>query len=397
MTTTSVSVPTPAGPARRVAGPADVLRTVLDHGPVARTTIGELTGLSAAAVSRQLGRLAGAGLVRDEPVPRPRGTVGRPHVPVDIDTGQHAVAGLHVAVPYATHVLMDLRGRVLAERRLPHPPDAGPDGLPARLGDDLGRFLREHAGRRRLLGVGVATGGWVDPDRATVVEHPQLGWRDVPIGGVLERRLGLPVRVESHARALARAEQLVGDLRFRARTSMVGLFVGNVVDAALATGGLVHQGPGAAAGDVRHLPVGSDVRCPCGRAGCFLATVTESAVARRAVHRGHLAEPRFADVRAALRDGAPWAVTLFAERARAIGRAGALLLDVINPEVMVITESGLADRPELLAELHTEVARYSHVCTDPERTVVAGSFRTHALAVAGGSVALHDVYHRPLP
>jgi predicted NBD/HSP70 family sugar kinase len=386
----------PADDGRRATKAAAVLRAVLDRGPVARSTVGQVTGLSAAAVSRQLAELADLGLVRDRPLRATRSVVGRPHVPVDVDTRRHLVAGIHVAVLHATLVLMDLRGRVLVEERVPHPVGLPAADVLAELAARMVAFLAEHAGGRRPLGVGVATGGWVDPGRRAVVRHPRLGWHDVPVGAVLEQALGLPVRVENHARALARAEQLIGHERGRARTSLVHLFVGNVVDAAIATCGTVHQGPGAAAADVSHLPVGGDTPCPCGRTGCFEATVTERTLVRRAVADGRLAVPRFSDVLAALAAGERWAVDLFRERARSVGRAAALLLDVINPEILVVCEAGIARHPELLAEIHDEVARGSHVCTDPERTVLAGSFGTGALGVAAGSVVLHETYARPL-
>ena len=385
----------PAADSRKAANAAAVLRATLDHGPVARSTIAQLTGLSPAAVSRQLTELAGHGLVRERPVRGPRSTVGRPHVPVDIDTRRHVVAGVHIAVPQATLVLMDLRGRVLIEQRVPHPDPAAASVL-ADVGDRMTRFLAEHTNGRQVLGVGVAVGGWVDPTRGAVVRHAPLGWWDVPIREVLERRLGLPVRVESHGRALARAEQLVGRERVRARTSLVHLFVGNVVDAAIATGGAVHHGPRSGAGDVSHLPVGGDARCGCGRTGCFEAAVAAHAITQRAADDGRVPVPRFADVLAALKADEPWAVELFRRRLRLIGRAVALLLDVINPELLLVCEAGTARRPDLIADLHEEVARHSHVCPDPRRTVLPGSFGIGALGIAGGAVILHDIYAHPL-
>jgi predicted NBD/HSP70 family sugar kinase len=87
---------------------------------------------------------------------------------------------------------------------------------------------------------------------------------------------------------------------------------------------------------------------------------------------------------------------LFRDRARLVGRAVALLLDVINPEVLVVTEAGVVRDPDLLAALRGEVAERSHVCTDPERTVVASSFGSRALGVAAGSIMLDATYARPL-
>jgi predicted NBD/HSP70 family sugar kinase len=388
--------PPEAGDGRRGQNAAAVLRAVLDQGPVARSTVGRLTGLSAAAVSRQLAELADLGLVRERPVRAPRPAVGRPHVPVDLDVRHHVAAGVHIAVLHTTLVLMDLRGRVLVQERVPHGPDRSAPAVLADLVERTTAFLDAHGAARRPLGVGVATGGWVDPARGVMVRHRELDWRDVPVGPLLAERLGLPVSVEGHARALARAEQLFGHERERARSSLVHLFVGNVVDAAIATGGSVHEGPNAAAGHVSHLPVGGDAPCACGRRGCLAATAAEWAVAGRAVAEGRLRTPRFADVLAAVEADERWALDLLRDRARAVGRAAALLLDVINPDVLVVCEAGTARRPDLLADLRAEVARHSHRGGDVARRVVAGSFGVQALGVAAGSVVLRETYDRPL-
>ncbi|MFI6845027.1 ROK family protein [Kitasatospora sp. NPDC050467] len=73
------------------------------------------------------------------------------------------------------------------------------------------------------------TGGTVDPERGMTARHEQLQWRDMPLGELLARASGLPVRVDNHARALTQAEILFGHRA--ARRSMVQLFVGHVVDA----------------------------------------------------------------------------------------------------------------------------------------------------------------------
>ncbi|NEC49687.1 ROK family protein, partial [Actinospica acidiphila] len=114
------------------------------------------------------------------------------------------------------------------------------------------------------LGVGFASGGWVDRAAGTVVDHPLLGWREVPAREVLRARTGLPVHVDGHARALADAERLFG----RAGGSALHLFAGNIVDAAFATRDEVHHGPRSQAGAISHLPLaGGTERCPCGRTG----------------------------------------------------------------------------------------------------------------------------------
>ncbi|MEV6345613.1 ROK family protein [Actinoplanes sp. NPDC051851] len=110
----------------------------------------------------------------------------------------------------------------------------------------IAAIRREHQGTRRIVGLGLATGGWVDTADGTVVEHPFLGWRDVPMGALLAAATGLPVWADTNSQALLRAEQLFGEAAAQARESAVHLFAGNVVDVAFATGGVVHEGPRSA-------------------------------------------------------------------------------------------------------------------------------------------------------
>lgn len=159
---------------------------------MARSTISRLTGLSPASVTDYCARFAELGLIRESATPERSGGVGRPHVPVDLDGTRFIVGGVHVAVPYTTVALLDLRGRVLAERRLRHDTAAGrtePARVLARAADGLGALFAEAAGCTPL-GVGVAAGGWVDRDSGTIVEHPLLNWREVPVRELLGARTG---------------------------------------------------------------------------------------------------------------------------------------------------------------------------------------------------------------
>ncbi|MFB6783695.1 MarR family transcriptional regulator [Streptomyces sp. NPDC056352] len=64
-------------PARRASGTGSVLGAILDHGPVARSTVARLTGLSPASVTGHVGQLLARGLVRERRrPPAPGGSAG---------------------------------------------------------------------------------------------------------------------------------------------------------------------------------------------------------------------------------------------------------------------------------------------------------------------------------
>ncbi|MEV7402996.1 ROK family transcriptional regulator [Streptomyces sp. NPDC091267] len=395
--TTAPHISRATGDGRREANAATVLRTVLDHGPVARRTIADLSGLSPAAVSRQCTDLVNLGLVRELPELVASSGVGRPQIPVDLHTGESAgpvAAGVHIGVPGSTFGLLDLRGRLLARRALPHD-GLAPAELPLRIVQGLRAFLADAGRGRRLLGVGAALGGWVDPATGTAVRHDALGWQQRPLAAQLARGLGgLEVRVDNHARAVAQSEILFG--RPAARRSLVHLFIGNVVDAALGIAGVVHQGPGSGAGDVAHLPVpDSTATCPCGRSGCLEATASNTAVAQTAVRRGIVPEPDAFLVVDAAAAGDRRADRLLRERARAVGRATALLLDVLNPDLVVVTEHSSLVNPDYLEEIRGAAVDLSHVCGDPER-IVSPHAGTAVLPVAAGTILLNPLFRSPL-
>lgn len=385
------------GDGRRETNAATVLRTVLDHGPVARRTIADRSGLSQAAVSRRCTDLVRLGLVRELPELSTGNGVGRPQIPVDLHTGESdgpLVAGVHIGVPASTFGLLDLRGRLLDRRTFPHDGITAGE-LPPRIVRGLRAFLDDVRRDRPLLGVGAALGGWVDPGSGTAVRHASLGWAGRPLAAELARGLdGFEVRVDNHARAVAQSEILFG--RPEARRSLVHLFIGNVVDAALGITGVVHQGPGSGAGDVAHLPVpDSTVVCPCGRSGCLEATASNTAMARTAVRRGIVPWPDAFLVVDAAAAGDRRADRLLRERARAVGRATALLLDVLNPDLVVVTEHASLTNPEYLEEIRGAAVDHSRVCQDPER-IVSPHAGTAVLPVAAGAVVLNPLFRSPL-
>ncbi|MBL7501185.1 ROK family transcriptional regulator [Frankia sp. CNm7] len=398
-----------ADPARPGNSAAAVLRAVLDHGPVARAAIGQATGLSPAAVSRQAADLISLGLLRELPDARQAaGRAGRPHIPVDVDTARHLACGVHIAVPMLTFGLVDLRGHVVAQEQVEH--DGDPARVLALLGRHLPDFLRRHhglprAGRiardrtalapaGRLLGVGVVSGGLVDTRGGTILEHAPLGWRDVPVAAPLTAATGLPVHVDSHARALAQAEILFGDPR--ARRGLVHLFAGHVVDAAIAMDGTVLRGQRSAAGGVAHLRIpGGTQRCACGGTGCAEATLSERAWLARATAEGVVARPDIRLLADAVARRQPLAVALVRERLRLVGRLVALLIDMIDPEVVVLTEMATLQLPELIADVHAEVAARSRSCGAPGQVVRPSSFGPDVLAVAAAASILGAVHRSP--
>lgn len=385
-------MPSPA----RAANAAAVLRAVLQHGPVPRSRIAELSGLSPATVTRLYPLLAERGLLRELDEPDAAQTLGRPRVPVDLDASGLAVLGVHIGVRRSVFGLLDPRGRVLGASELEHE-DPSAESVIDQACTRLRSLRARAAGRRRVLGLGVITGGRVAAEAGLLDEQPGLGWRDVDLRTEFARRTGLPVFVDEHVRAMASAEALFGRAR-RAR-SFGYLYVGNVIGFAYNADGVVHRGSHAAAGEIAHLPLGhapdaAAAPCACGARDCFLAHAGERVVGERAVDLGVVPEPRIGLVIKAARAGDERADELLRQRARNVGAAIAVLSGILDPELFVVAGAGLTEAAEYLPDL-LSAARRRRPGAD-RVTVLPTAFGARVNAVAAASLVIDRVVRDPL-
>ncbi|MGI5238061.1 ROK family protein [Dactylosporangium sp. CA-139066] len=323
---------------------AAVLRAVRTRGPLSRTEIALAVGLSPTAVTKITADLVRAGFIGEtrDPVPAAR-EPGRPRVPVELDRTRHRFVGVHIGLRRVTVGLVDLGGEVVAQRARAHGAATRPGSVIARARRLVEEVLaQDGAGPGQVLGYGACSGGWVLPETGVVRELPGLGWRDVALRDGL-RIDGLPEpAVDSSVRALALAEARGGAAQ--GVDDVLYVFAGNVIGCAHVLGGRVARGRNAAAGTIDHLAGFGGARagdpCSCGRGGCLRAVAGDAAVLAAAQEAGLVPAGALIEDLAAVARGdsahAAAADALLAERARRIGAAIGALLDLFDPEVVVV-------------------------------------------------------------
>ncbi|MFC8047541.1 ROK family protein [Nocardia sp. NPDC057353] len=360
---------------------AAVLRAVLELGPVPRSVVARHVGISPATVTWQSRSLLEAGLLIELPEAVSLSGIGRPYSPLALNSAGTVVIAVHIAAAQTTVAVVDIAGAVLSGDQIPHR-SFDPDDILTDAGEAIGRVRAAEVGRR-VLAVGVAIGGRVDRRAGTVLEHSFLRWHDVPVRDRLAAATGLPVELDSHARALMHAEQLFG--RLRGTSSAVMLFVGNVIDAAFAVHGRVHYGPRSAAGSISRLVGGAEPPRD---------DYSDHALLRRAAAAGIPAHTVPELLAAAATD--PGARELFVERAAVLGRIVAMLVDILDPEAVVIVDRSLPEVPAV-RESYVETVR-GHAVTgdDPGALIAASTFLGQVLETAGAAVALDALYRAPL-
>lgn len=203
---------------------------------------------------------------------------------------------------------------------------------------------------KQIAGVGIGAPGAVDSGAGTVIFAPNMeGWKDVPLKKELEKQLGVPVFVENDCNISALGVY-VAELKSKPK-SMVGIFVGTGIGGGIIINGELYSGYGHTAGEVGHMVIEvSGPKCGCGNKGCFEALASRTAIFQQikaGIKDGQktiltemlgddLEDLRSGDLRKAIRRGDKFVDRIVEGAAEYIGIATANLVNILNPEVVVL-------------------------------------------------------------
>ncbi|MCX5013906.1 ROK family transcriptional regulator [Streptomyces sp. NBC_00555] len=226
------------------------LELLLTHGPLSRTRIGHLTGLSKPTASQLLARLEAAGLVvatgTDGGRPGPNAQL------YEVNPRAAYVGGLDVTPGRVLAAVADLTGTVIGTHEVPYSEDK--DAI-EQVTEALGGAVKA-AGLHRsdLHRVVIATPGAFDPQTGRLRYASHLpGWHSPTLLAELAAALPMPVEYENDVNLAAVAEQRLGAAR--GHEDFVLLWNEEGLGAALVLGGRLHRGWTGGAGEVGFLPV----------------------------------------------------------------------------------------------------------------------------------------------
>ena len=254
-------------------------------------------------------------------------------------------------------------------------PTADEEGVEAVIGRiiEVAAAVRSDAASESLpepIGLGISSPGPLDPWRGVVLLAPNLaGWRNIPLAPPVAAALGLPAFLERDTNVAVMAEWRYGAAA--GTRSAIYITVSTGIGGGVIIDGVPLIGPDGTAGEVGHMTLELDgPRCGCGGIGHVEAIASGTALARegRALLSRSTDSPlgRLAasggDVDAALvaraaELGDPDCVALLERAWMAIGALCASLVNLLDPEVIVIGGSIAKHHPRLFEVTRLELER----------------------------------------
>jgi len=221
-----------------------------------------------------------------------------------------------------------------------------------------------------IVGAGIGSPGPLDTKSGVVILTPNLGWANMPLRDRLGERLQLAASLDNDANCALMGEWWLGAAR--GARHAVAFTLGTGVGGGLIIDGKLHHGASDVAGEIGHITIDTNGRrCSCGNDGCLEAYASGPAIARRAVEAieagaettlGLIAGDDLSRITAqtvydAAAVGDPLALEVVQDTARYLGTGVANLINILNPEVVVICGGVTRAGERLFGPLRREVAR----------------------------------------
>ena len=255
----------------------------------------------------------------------------------------------------------------------------------------------------RALGIGAP--GAVDPETGRVIFAPNLQWQDVPLKKIMEKELGVPVAVENDCNSATLGvfeKELQSKPRF-----LAGIFIGTGIGGGIIAEGKLYPGCGGTAGEIGHMVIQvGGPKCNCGNRGCFEALASRTAIFR-AIHAAvkdgqetvltemlgpDLADLRSGDLRKAIRKGDKLVEKIVEEAAEYTGIAVANLINILNPQTVVLG-GGVIDAlgDEMMAVIVETAEDYILSGTNKGVEIVASKAGDDACIIGGAVMARRSI------
>jgi glucokinase len=242
------------------------------------------------------------------------------------------------------------------------------------------------ARRSAFLGVGVGAPGPLDRERGVVLVAPNLGWHNVPLRDIIADRVGVKATLDNDANCATLGEWWLGAAR--GTRNVIGMTIGTGIGGGLILDGKLYHGSSDIAGEIGHMTIDSTGRwCKCGNYGCLEQYASGTAIARRArealtadsdsmMHRmvdGNLDRLTAYLVYEAAKKGDMLAIEVVHDTARFLGAGVASLLNIFNPEVVVIAGGVTQAGDSLFEPLQREVRRRAFKAAVDAARIVPGA------------------------
>jgi predicted NBD/HSP70 family sugar kinase len=382
-----------------------VLQVIQARAPVSRAEIAKVAELPPPTVTAIINDFIRAGLVRETDQVRDADDgavpVGRRPIMLVLNESAAFAAGVKLRPDGMTVAITDLGGNTIYHRAvalLPPRAELGgsaPAAVLQQVADEIRAGMAEaDVHPAQTIGVGVGMPGLIDHVSGVCRHSSFLGWENVRVREDLERILELPVYVDNDVNMVTAAELAFG--AGREASEFLTVTIGRGIGLGIVMRGEIYRGTFGGAGEFGHVKTESPLRCECGSVGCLEAVASETGICAQVASELGLPEATIDEALRLAHQGDPRVRAIFARAGDMLGREIGNLLNLFNPQLVIVTGEGTRTGGVLLDPMRIACTRAAFAQLGTDARIVVQEWGDEAWARGAASIAVHEMLRPPI-
>ncbi len=379
-----------------------ILNSIREAGRISRIEIAEKTGQSRSSVTNITALLIQQGLIYEERC-KASASRGRRRIMLRLNPDAAYAVGVKIASFQLSFAVVDFVGQLKSSLTMPFRVGKHSENMLADVIDDGIRHCLQDARLKleAVSGCGVAIPGFVDSATGTCYWTPIRGGA-ATIRELLSQRLKMDVYLENDANAFTVSSQWMGlgkGLKnFLVVTLEEGVGMGIVVD------GKIYQGATGVGSEFGHMVVipGGE-RCRCGKSGCLEAYCSDSGILQQAVNllsrRKKSVDIEMLTIEEVTRmaqDGDRGLRKLFNRSGEFLALGVSGLIQIFNPERLIITGKGVRAGDLVFTSMHRSVKKFLNKAQGEATEIIIQDWNDYDWAQGAAGFVLSEIYKSPL-
>lgn len=316
---------------------AKIIEIVLKLGPLSRSEISNISGLTKASVSTITRQLIDEGLLEETGFQEDNKSVGRKRKNMDIVSEAKYVIGVEIGVKTIKSGIIDLKGNLLKELKISL--NTKSETVIINKTIDLIKKISVNFEKNDILGVGIGATGIIDNNKGIVIKSPNLNWNNISLKKEIEKQIALPILIDNNVRLMA-----LGENRFCYNWGeiprMLFIHAGYGIGCGIILNGELYYGYKFGAGELGHTIVMPDgPTCTCGKNGCLEAFSSGHAIISnyeeaKANNKNYLSEIN--NIIIEDKNGINYTNKIMAKAGKYMGISISNLLNVLAPDLVIL-------------------------------------------------------------
>lgn len=380
-----------------------VLKAIMSNGALSRAEIAKITGLTPASITNITKELMEKGYLVQSRIGESSG--GRPPIILELNPDARHIIGVNIGVGKIEVVISNIAAEILAKKSMDlENQDRSKDNILRLIISLIKELIKESCiNEEKIIGLGIAMHGIVNANTGISEYSPYYGWSNIDIKKEIEKKLPYPIFVDNDVRAMALGESWFGTAK--GIKNFIVINVSNGIGAGIIIDNKPYYGINYSAGEIGHIFVKDyGEKCNCGNYGCLETMASNNNIVQKVIkslkdgnqscllEKNDIEKINIRDVCNAAKENDKLALSAITEAAGYIGIAISNLINILNPEYIVMVGELFKDNYYAIQIIEKSIKEKALRLSSENVKIAESSLKEDAATIGAVTLVIKELF-----